>query len=170
VDETSLKTERLTLRAPIQSDATMITHALSDFEVTRWLAQVPFPYVDGMAQEWLARSENRWPELVIVTYYDKAIGCVDTKGASIGYWLARTAWGQGFMTEATVTMRDHFFLNTDAPVLRSGFFKGNVASENVLRKLGFNATNEVSMYNLAQDKDLPHINMELTRSTWEGAR
>jgi len=170
MDDNKLKTERLTLRAPRAQDADMITHALSDFDVTRWLAQVPFPYVDGMAQEWLARPENRWPELAMVTHGDVAIGCVDTKGASIGYWLTRDAWGQGFMTEAATAIRDHFFLNTDASILGSGFFKGNAASENVLRKLGFDATEETTMYNIAQGQDLPHINMALSRASWEASR
>ena len=167
MDDNKLKTERLTLRAPRAQDADVVTRALSDFDVTRWLAQVPFPYDDGMAQEWLARPENCWPELAMVTHDDVVIGCVDTKGASIGYWLARDAWGQGFMTEAASAMRDHFFLNTDAPILRSGFFNGNTASENVLRKLGFDATEETTMYNIAQGQDLPHINMALQRTVWE---
>lgn len=170
MDDNSLKTERLTLRAPIASDADMITRALSDFGVTKWLAQVPFPYSDGMAQDWLARSENRWPELAMVTHNDVAIGCVDTKGGSIGYWLARDAWGQGFMTEAATAMRDHFFQNSDASVLNSGYFKGNAASEGVLRKMGFDATEETTMYNVAQAKDLPHINMALSRATWEASQ
>jgi len=167
VEQQSLKTERLTLRAPHPDDAEMIALALSDFGVTRWLAQVPYPYSVDMAVEWLARTENCWPELAIVAYEGAAIGCVDTKRASIGYWLTRAAWGKGFMTEAATAMRDDFFQRSTADNLASGFFQGNRASEGVLTKMGFTKAGETTMLNIAQNAELPHTNMTLSRTDWE---
>ncbi len=166
----SIQTNRLTLRAPLASDAAMIAEGLSDFAVTKWLAQVPFPYDQSLADSWLARPENRWPELAMIVHNGQAIGCVDTKGGSIGYWLTRSAWGQGFMTEAASAMRDHYFKSTTEPFLKSGFFKDNAASQGVLTKLGFTPTGETQLFNLAQNKTLPHQNMGLTRTDWEASQ
>ena len=39
-----LRTDRLVLRPAELHDAQAIADGLSDFEVTRWLARVPYPY------------------------------------------------------------------------------------------------------------------------------
>ena len=160
-------TDRLTLRAPEPQDAAFITTALSDFDVTKWLAEVPFPYEHAMAKDWLSFPSTSWPDVAIVIHEGRGIGCVDTKGGSIGYWLAREAWGHGFMTEAAGAMRDAYFNRTAADEMRSGYFAGNAGSSGVLRKLGFTATSESMLNNTAQGCALPHINMKLTRADWE---
>ena len=40
----ALTTKRLQLRPPVASDATAITAILNDFEISKWLSVVPFPY------------------------------------------------------------------------------------------------------------------------------
>lgn len=166
----SLKTDRLTLRAADVSDARFVALALNDLDVSRWLAQVPFPYTTEMAKAWLGAAENQWPDLAVIMHNDTPIGCVDTKDGEFGYWLARSAWGQGFMTEAATAARDDFFQRSDADVLRSGVFEGNAASEGVLRKLGFARTGQSTRHNTAQGDDLPHIDMALTREHWEASQ
>ncbi|MDB2369273.1 GNAT family N-acetyltransferase [Octadecabacter sp.] len=161
-----LTTDRLVLRAPVVADAAFLSRILSVPEVTRWLANVPCPYAEDMAVGWLSQPQNSWPDLAMVTLDGALIGCVDTQGASIGYWLDPAYHGRGYMTEAAGAARDAFFERSDASALGSGFFEGNVASEGVLRKLGFQSDGEIMMHNVSQGRDIRHLNMVLTRADW----
>ena len=50
----ALTTKRLQLRPPVASDATAITAILSDFEISKWLSVVPFPYSRADGLEFIA--------------------------------------------------------------------------------------------------------------------
>ncbi|RYH03102.1 N-acetyltransferase [Salipiger sp. IMCC34102] len=53
-----LSTARLTLRPVVPADAPAIVAALSDWEVTRWLTLVPFPYTRADADGWIGRADQ----------------------------------------------------------------------------------------------------------------
>ena len=48
-----LRTERLTLRPLVAADAPALHRLINDWEVTRTLAVVPFPYPRELADEWI---------------------------------------------------------------------------------------------------------------------
>lgn len=163
----SLKTKRLTLREPLASDAEAIASGLNDFSVSKWLAPVPHPYDLRMAEEWLVQTTTGAPHIAMICIAEKVIGAVDARNGILGYWLLPAYWGQGIMTEAASAMRDCFFKTTEDAVLKSGFFAGNTASRNVLGKLGFEITGEDTEFNAAQNAELAHVTLELTRAKWE---
>ena len=55
----------------------------------------------------------------------------------VGYRLARKWWGQGLATEAAAAVCDHAFGNLKLPRLVALIDPDNLASINVVRKLGF---------------------------------
>ena len=51
-----LKTERLTLRPLRALDAEALHRLVNDWEVTRTLAEIPYPYPRDLADEWIAST------------------------------------------------------------------------------------------------------------------
>src|SRR5918998_3770514 len=49
-----LQTERLVLRGFTQKDASDVQRLAGEGEVARTLLSVPYPYGDGMAEEWIS--------------------------------------------------------------------------------------------------------------------
>jgi [ribosomal protein S5]-alanine N-acetyltransferase len=105
-----IRTERLVLRAPRHSDASAIFEAYAqDPEVTRYLTWRPNQslmetqqFIDGCIEASKTGSQFHW--VITLAEDDQPIGMLDARlegpRASIGYVLARSAWGQGYMTEA----------------------------------------------------------------------
>lgn len=61
---------------------------------------------------------------------------------TIGYWIGKNYWNQGFCTEALHAMIAHIKKSTDIPSLISGHFIDNPASGRVMEKCGFVGTGE----------------------------
>lgn len=165
----TLRTDRLTLRAPAMRDARVITKALNNIEISRWLTQVPFPY--GITDaEWFIRENQKGRFGAWLMWADEAF--VGTIGLDdeLGYWLAQDAWGQGYATEAGRAVLAHHFATTNADVVKSSHFVENHASRNVLTKLGFVDVGDHVHFSAARQADVPGRSMELTRERWKALR
>jgi RimJ/RimL family protein N-acetyltransferase len=162
----TLRTERLTLRAPAPRDARVITKAVNNLNVSRWLTMVPYPY--GMTDaEWFINETAKGRFNAHLIWHDAVF--VGTIGVDdgFGYWLAEEAWGKGYATEAGQAVLQHHFATTDANLVESSYFDGNTASQNVLKKLGFLDTGPVMHFSKARNEDVPGRSMELTRERWQ---
>ena len=162
------RTERLLLRPGFPEDAAAVTAAISDEVVVRNLAQVPWPYAERDAADWLALDQHPLlPSLLMVKrtggtpHIIGAIGIHlrdDEEGVrhpELGYWIARPYWGLGFATEAGRAVM-HIARTNGLPRLTSGHFIDNPASGAVLRKLGFRATGRVvARYSVARRETVP---------------
>lgn len=84
----------------------------------------------------------------------------------IGYWLARSFWGQGLTLEAICCLQQHAFETLSLERLWAGFFEGNMQSKRVLEKAGFtfHHTEEIYVASLAEQK-IEHY-MSITREQW----
>lgn len=165
----TLRTERLILRAPRARDARVVTKALNNLAVSRWLTVVPFPY--GMTDaEWFI---NKCLRDQIAAWFiwadDQFVGTIGADDG-LGYWLAQDAWGNGYATEAAQAVVAHHFANTDADHLTSSYFDGNTASQHVLTKLGFADTGAKTHFSKAQNAEVPGRSMLLTRQRWQELR
>ena len=85
----------------------------------------------------------------------------------LGFWLARSHWGRGLMSQAARLALEWLFEVTDHDNVSAGFFEGNAASWRVQEKLGFEIAGQSSVHCLAQGRDLPHIDTLLTRRRFE---
>ena len=140
----SLKTERLTLRAPCREDLAALVPLIGDYDVAKNLAVVPHPYADADGEAWLGGMAERkaadgddWAILrdggfigiCSVTRYQGRL--------SVGYWLGKPFWGNGYATEAAEAAVSYAFGAHGVLTLVSGYFVDNPASGRVLEKLGF---------------------------------
>lgn len=166
-----LRTERLILRPAELADAGPIAAGLGDFEVTRWLARVPYPYSIEEAVRFLAWEQSQrdgGEDRVFVMDRCGFVGLVSLRGRGpdpvLGYWLSRAHWGQGLMSEAVAAVVDIAFADPELAEIRSGVFVGNERSLAIQKRLGFEITGHSRQRNLALSRELDHIDTQLTRA------
>jgi 8-oxo-dGTP diphosphatase len=146
-----LKTERLTLRPLHPKDAEALHRLVNDWEVTRTLAEIPYPYPRSLADEWIASTVG---ELADGAAYHLAItgkeGRKETlvgvvglrvdaarRSGRLGYWVGRAYWKHGVATEAARRLTSWGFANLPLDVIAAEVTEGNDASRKVLRRVGF---------------------------------
>jgi ribosomal-protein-alanine N-acetyltransferase len=164
-----LTSRRLILRTPRKEDAGTIAALANDWEVASRLTRLPHPYTLEDAVFFL--EEIVPTELVWTIESAREIVGVagltpdaDAGTLELGYWLGRAFWGQGFGTEAAGIVLDYAFGLAATSVVTAGCFTDNVRSLRVLRKLGFAIKGESLRFCLAQQRELPHYDMALTRA------
>ncbi len=173
-----LETPRLWLRWPRAADAAAIARLAGDADVARMTAQIPHPYPDGAAAEFilLARSGNARGESLTLALSKKrgqseAIGCVglrplDDGALELGYWLGKSCWGRGLMTEAVREVVDMTFRYTEAPEIRASAMIGNPASRRVLETCGFSLIGQGLTPAPARGGPQPSNLFGFTREAW----
>ncbi len=167
-----LVTRRLTLRPPLDVDAEAITAALQDTNVTRMLPNVPSPYGIEDAVKWIKQAQNKSNNLHFCIYRQKLLGVVSIRQTGsglpdLGYWLERSAWGQGFMSEAARATVSHAFREFGYDRIVSGAYEDNRASMTILEKLGFQAEGAIVDHNATRKCDVTCNRMVLTRDRFE---
>ena len=149
-----LKTERLTLRPLGQEDAEAMHRLINDWEVTRTLPDLPYPYPRELADEWIASTAEQIADGIgyhlAITGQDGEkeimVGMVGLRvspamrTASLGYWVGRAFWGHGVATEAASRLTRWGFANLPIDRISSYVVEGNDASCAVLRRIGFRET------------------------------
>lgn len=157
---TVLETERLLLRRPEPADAEALAPMYADPEVTRYLGdgrtltpKETERSVKRMIAGWAAdgfglfttiRKEDEtvigrvglilWNPETWKTVRASHGGPTELE---VGYTLGRPYWGQGYASEAAAASRDFALERLGARRLIALIIRGNEASENVARKLGF---------------------------------
>ena len=144
-----LDTERLFLRHFNRLDGDAIYGVFGDEEVMHFSDGVQTrEWVDTWLRTCLERYYQTWgfgPYGVVERLSGDVIGyCglfyfTDVNGrpeVEIGYRLARSAWGQGFATEAAGAVRDYAFNNLGMKRLIAIIDPANIASIHVAEKIG----------------------------------
>jgi len=146
-----LKTERLILRPLRPRDAEAMHRLVNDWEVTRTLAEIPYPYDRSLADDWIASTVA---ELADGAAYHLAItgkeGRKETlvgviglrldaarRTGRLGYWVGRAYWKHGVATEAAKRVTSWAFANLPLDLIAAEVTEDNVASFKVLRRVGF---------------------------------
>jgi len=165
---TALHTERLVLRPITRGDIPDLVAGLDDYDVSKWLTVVPFPYTAADGEAFVSYVESCAPldGYGLTREGGPVMGVVGIDG-SLGYWLARAHHGHGYMTEAARALVAHYFAATGADVLKSGYFAGNAASARVLGKLGFRPEGEERVTSRAQGAEVTMKTVTLARADWE---
>ncbi|HHL19953.1 MAG TPA: N-acetyltransferase [Aliiroseovarius sp.] len=170
-DDLPIFTRRLTLRPLTRADIPPLVEMLNDFEVSRWLSVVPYPYTRDDAREFLTFLESADPlDALGIEAREGLVGVVGiSPGATsgLGYWLGRAHHGKGYMSEAARALVSHYFATRDADHLTSGYFENNTASARVLEKLGFIPNGHERVNSVAQDTEVLLKKVILPRELWE---
>lgn len=133
------------------SDQEALVEHLSQDEIYRCTLRVPRPYTADDAERWLAmvakatREHGQPGSWGIRNDAEQLVGSVgmergagpQSHRAEIGYWLARSYWGQGVMTAAVQAVCRIGFAEQVLQKITAHVFSFNGASAKVLQKCGF---------------------------------
>jgi [ribosomal protein S5]-alanine N-acetyltransferase len=143
-----LVTDRLVLRELTLADAAGVAAGAGDRRVAQYLMQVPSPYPIALARRWVMHRIEWWEIGRGVTFAvtlpgeSALLGTVSLRRylrdrrAELGYWLAASAWGRGFATEAARATVDFGFRQLGLARVYAQVLAGNRGSLRVLDKLG----------------------------------
>ena len=175
---TDLATDRLTLRPWRPSDVPSLHRLLSDWEVIRTLARVPFPYSLQDAETWVSSSRDR---MQAGEAYNLAITGLDgeqeilvggiglritaeSRSAELGYWVGRAYWGHGVASEAAGRLARWALANLAIDHVSATVFTDNPASLSVMRRIGFRHVGEGMEMAVATGKERRVLRFEINRT------
>lgn len=145
-----LTTHRLILREMTAGDAPALFAILSDADAMRWFGSDPLSTLEQA--EKLVETFAAWRQMpnpgtrwgIHSRKNDRLLGSCGLfkwnrtwRSCVVGYELAPSAWGQGFMTEALSAVLDWGFEAMALNRIEAQVHPKNTASIMLLRKLGF---------------------------------
>ena len=143
-----LLTERLLLRSLTLEDAADVQRLAGERDVASTLTNMPHPYEDGMAEEWIRACSGKYENdealnfaITLRTEGNFIGGMVlrldpENENAELGYWIGKPYWNCGYATEAAKAVVAYSFKVLKLNRIHAKHFKRNPASGRVLEKIG----------------------------------
>jgi RimJ/RimL family protein N-acetyltransferase len=143
-----LETPRLLLRPFVLADAPAVQRLAGAPEVAEMTMTIPFPYPDGLAEQWIRTHPEHFAKgdaaTWAITLRDTSdlIGSISlvierrNERAEMGYWLGVPYWNQGYMTEAAAAVLESGFTTLELHRIYASHFTRNPASGRVMQKIG----------------------------------
>lgn len=138
------------LRSLKESDADKIFKYLQDFDIVKYLATVPNPYLLENATSFIHFANEKEVERKEFHYAianmedDVMLGLIGVKEINfelgtceIGYWLGKEHHNQGIMTRVIRQIVQFCFSDLQLNVVKAIVFESNIASIKALAKVGF---------------------------------
>ncbi len=144
----TLTTERLILRSFSLHDADEIQRLAGDMAIAKTTLNIPHPYEDGMAEEWIATHQEHFERGKQVTFaitrkHDgKLIGAISLMDiaadhqAELGYWIGVPHWNCGYCSEAGNALLRYTFNELALVRVHARHLTCNPTSGRVMQKLG----------------------------------
>ncbi len=143
-----LETQRLILRPLKRTDAPVIQRLAGDFAVADTTLNVPHPYPDGAAEDFIKGETDKFRRGRGITFAitmkseGQLMGIMGLNymrrfhRAELGYWIARPFWNRGYATEAGKAVVRFAFTQGELHKVEATYFSRNPASGRVMEKLG----------------------------------
>lgn len=154
-----LTTERLILRPFTMADAADVQRLAGDSDVAAMTLNIPYPYPDGAAEEWIGTHAAAWESghgiTFAITRRDTGhlVGAIslmnirrDHQRGEIGYWIGKPYWNQGYATEATRALIRFGFQQLDLNRIQAMHLPQNPASGRVMEKAGMHYEGTLRQY------------------------
>jgi len=155
--QTTIKTERLLLRPFVISDAIRVQTLASVKEVAVTTANIPHPYPNELAEQWISQHLDKWNAGILCSYAitlsksNSLIGAISLMNiknhhAELGYWLGIDYWKHGYCTEACKAIVAYGFNDLSLTQINAHHLSSNPASGRVLIKSGFTSQGSDTIY------------------------
>ena len=148
-EQPTIKTERLILRPYTMKDALELQRLIGERDIAATTANIPYPYEDDMAEEWIEKLPERFKkgesvELAIAHRQEGfliggiALMNMDKQSelAELGYWIGKPYWRNGYGTEAASAVLRYGFEAVGLNRIHAKYFKRNPASGRIMQKIG----------------------------------
>ena len=177
----TLDSERLRLRPFSLTDAADVQRLAGDFAIADTTLNVPHPYEDGMAEQWIAGhaqayEHGRLAAFAITEQADgRLLGAISIKlgddraEGELGYWVGRPYWGRGVATAAAKLVIDFGFAVLGLERVVARHFARNPASGRVMQKLGMQPAGIARgvEHKWGRPEDL--VSYAISRELWQGS-
>ncbi|MFH2037421.1 MAG: GNAT family N-acetyltransferase [Candidatus Zixiibacteriota bacterium] len=147
-DQPIIKTKRLLLRPFTLNDAKDVQRLAGMKEVAETTLNIPHPYEDGMAEEWISGHKKNLEEDKTITYAitskdnTELIGAISLvlnlrhQNAEVGYWIGVPFWNNGYCTESLKAIIRYGFEELKLNRIHAHHYVRNEASGKVMQKAG----------------------------------
>lgn len=163
-----IETQRLILRPFLPEDAEVVQILAGHEEIARNTLAMPFPYLDGMAEAWIATHAHDYIDgksviwAITLKDTDLLIGAIGLSLqiqfllAELGYWVGLEYWNQGYCTEAVKAVIDYGLNTMNLHKITASHFGNNPSSGKVMQKAGmeYEGTLKSHMLHWNEYKDL----------------
>ena len=164
-----ITTLNLVLKKPDNKDITSLIEELNNWNISKWLVEVPYPYSINDANYWIKKTKE--DEFSFNIYLNnKLIGGIsiskklgNTKW-ELGYWIGEKYWGNKYAKEACESLIKYFFTNTSNNIIYASHMKDNMKSKKIILSLGFKEIGFGSKYSLSRQEEIEDINYQLIKS------
>jgi RimJ/RimL family protein N-acetyltransferase len=176
------ETERLILRRPSMLDAPRIQQLAGQYEVAATTLNIPHPYPDGAALEYLDSVTMGWETLSAFTFAvvqkntQQFIGSIslrpqkEHKRAELGYWIGIPYWNQGYATEAAQRVIGFGFQHLGLNRIHANHFSNNPASGRVMQKIGMRYEGTLRQHYLRFGEARDILVYGILRTEWDDLR
>ena len=144
----TIESRRLILRPFDLSDAQDVQRLAGEHVIADTTLNIPHPYEDGMAEEWIASHEPGYEAGLRVTFAivlrddPQLIGAIgltldrDLDKGELGYWIGKPFWNLGYATEATTAVLEFGFGDLQLNRISARHLVRNPSSGRVMEKAG----------------------------------
>lgn len=150
----AIKTKRLLLRQFKLEDAKVVQYLAGNKNVSESTLNIPYPYEDGMAEEWISSQTQSWKNGTGVIYAitekssNNLLGTVslvsiEDSQAELGYWVGEPYWKKGYCTEAAKALIEYAFTRLGIVKVVAEHLSSNPASGRVMEKIGMRHVNQI---------------------------
>jgi RimJ/RimL family protein N-acetyltransferase len=145
---TAINGKQVLLRVFQLSDAADVKKLAGNRAVADNRLSIPYPYEDGMAEQWIASLGPRIDRGELASYAitknpgGELVGAISLQihrefdRAALSYWIGEPYWGLGYCTEAASLVVAHGFEKLRLNRIYATHVPQNPASGRVLQKIG----------------------------------
>ena len=144
----TIETQRLRLRPFNPADAPDVQRLASERDVAVNTVDVPHPYEDGVAEEWIGSHQEKFergeevnfaivhPEQGFLIGFISLIINPKSESGALRYWIGKPYWNNGYCTEASRAVIEYGFETLGLNRIHARHFTRNPASGRVMQKIG----------------------------------
>ena len=167
--DTKLHTANLIIKKPSEDDLDSLIKELNNWNISKWLVEVPFPYSINDAKYWIKKTKV--DEFSFNIYLkNKLIGGIsitnkhENNNWELGYWIGEEYWGNKYAKEACEVLIKYFFTNTSNSIIYASHMKDNIKSNQIILSLGFTKLGIGKKYSVSRKQEVEDINYQLIKS------
>ena len=164
-----LHTKNLIIKKPSEKHLKSLIKELNNWNISKWLIEVPYPYTVDDAKYWVKKSKQDQYSFNIYLK-NKLIGGLSLTNQrenskwELGYWIGEEYWGNGYAIEACENLISYFFSNTNNSIIYASHMKDNIKSKKIIIKLGFKLVSSGKKFSISRNEMVEDLNYELRKS------
>ena len=164
-----LHTDNLIIKKPSEEHSNSLTKELNNWNISKWLIEVPYPYTIEDANYWIKKTKDEEFSFNIFLK-NKLIGGISITNKQnntkpeLGYWIGENFWGKKYAYEACTNLIEYFFSNTSHNIIYASHMKDNIKSKKILINLGFKFVSNGKKFSISRNEIVNDLDYQLIKS------